>query len=431
MPSPEKRRKRAQLQNFNRRQESKRQRREQVSKSLAVEGLLGLSCSGQPVTTSASSSMSTDDSQMTVNSTFNVSQETDKNPPQYSTHSDVNTADTTPCHNEKCKTYIKSLESECQALRTENILLKDKIKKTSLDQIGLENNDKKVNTLTGIPTYTLLITIFNVITNFLKPKSDLSPFQQYIMTLMRLRMNFSFEFLAYYFNVDPTTASKLFKHCINVMYCKLVPSLVSWPDRDVLRLSLPYAFRNAKFGKTACIIDCFEIFMEKPRNLLASAQCYSSYKSHCTQKYLIGICPQGSITFISNGWGGRTSDKHITENSGFLSKLLPGDLVLADRGFDVTDSVNSYQAELKIPAFTRGKKQLDPVDLENTRGLASVRIHIERVIGVLRQKYTMLQSTVPVSLIDIECENDVTYLDKIVKVCCALTNVSASVVPFQ
>ena len=152
---------------------------------------------------------------------------------------------------------------------------------------------------------------------------------------------------------------------------------------------------------------------------------------HISQKYLIGICPQGSITFISNGWGGRTSDKHITENSGFLSKLLPGDLVLADSGFDVTDLVNSYQAELKIPAFTRGKKQLDPVDLENTRGLASVKIHIERVIGVLRQKYTMLQSTVPVSLIDIECENDVTYLDKIVKVCCALANVSASVVPFQ
>ena len=176
VPSPEKRRKRAQLENFTRPQESKRQRREQVSKSLAVEELLGLSCSGQPFTTSVSSSMSTDDSQMTVNSTFNVSQETDKNHLQYSTHSDVNTADTTPCHNEKCKTYIKSLESECQALRTENILLKDKIKKTSLDQIGLENNDKKVNTLTGIPTYTLLITIFNVITNFLKPKSDLSPF---------------------------------------------------------------------------------------------------------------------------------------------------------------------------------------------------------------------------------------------------------------
>ncbi|ROL48786.1 THAP domain-containing protein 11 [Anabarilius grahami] len=103
-----------------------------------------------------------------------------------------------------------------------------------------------------------------------------------------------------------------------------------------------------------------------------------------------------------------------------------GDVVLADRGFLVKESIQRCQAELKIPAFTRGKKQLDPVDLENTRCLASLRIHIERVIGVLRQKYTVLQSTVPISFTDIDRENDVTYLDKIVSICCALTNVSES-----
>lgn len=78
-----------------------------------------------------------------------------------------------------------------------------------------------------------------------------------------------------------------------------------------------------------------------------------------------------------------------------------------------------------------GKKQLDPVDLESTRHLASLRIHIEGVIGVLRQKYTALQSIIPIVFTDIDRENDVTNLDKMVKVCCALTNVSESVVPFQ
>ena len=72
------------------------------------------------------------------------------------------------------------------------------------------------------------------------------------------------------------------------------------------------------------------------------------------------------------------------------------------------ESVERCQAELKIPAFTRGKVQLDPVDIENTRSLASLRIHIERDIGVLRQKYTILQNTVPLTFTDIETENYVT-----------------------
>ncbi len=31
---------------------------------------------------------------------------------------------------------------------------------------------------------------------------------------------------------------------------------------------------------------------------------------------------------MRHGWGGRGSDKHVTEKSGLLNKLLPGDLVL-------------------------------------------------------------------------------------------------------
>ena len=51
------------------------------------------------------------------------------------------------------------------------------------------------------------------------------------------------------------------------------------------------------------------------------------------------ITPQGSVCFISNGWGGRASDKHITENCGLLNKIIPGDTILADRGFDIIKSL--------------------------------------------------------------------------------------------
>lgn len=42
-----------------------------------------------------------------------------------------------------------------------------------------------------------------------------------------------------------------------------------------------------------------------------------------------------------------------------LEKLVPGDLVMADRGFTIHKSVAFKRAKLVIPAFTKGKKQLD------------------------------------------------------------------------
>ena len=48
----------------------------------------------------------------------------------------------------------------------------------------------------------------------------------------------------------------------------------------------------------------------------------------------------------------RTSDKYLTEHCSLLNNLVPGDTVLADRGFDISDSVGLYCSSLKIPAFT-------------------------------------------------------------------------------
>ena len=83
---------------------------------------------------------------------------------------------------------------------------------------------------------------------------------------------------------------------------------------------------------------------------------------------MIGITPESTISYVLQAWGGQTSDKFLTVNCGILNKLLPGGLVLADRGFTMAESVIFQQARLAIPSFTKGKDQLDPGKVKKLGG---------------------------------------------------------------
>lgn len=111
-------------------------------------------------------------------------------------------------------------------------------------------------------------------------------------------------------------------------------------------------------------MDCFEILIERPTNLLARAQTFSDYKHHNTVKVLIGITPQGSICFVSKAWGGRTSGKYCTENCGLLKNLLPGDIVMADRGFTIEDSLIFIKRNWQFQHLPKVKASWIPLTLK-------------------------------------------------------------------
>ena len=104
--------------------------------------------------------------------------------------------------------------------------------------------------------------------------------------------------------------------------------------------------------------------------------------------------------------------------------------MLADHGFTCNDKARMVLAEVKTPPFTKGKKQLEKQEVDWSRELSLVRIHVERVIGLLKQKYTILQSVLPINLIANDDDSiGESTIDKIVIVCCACINLCPSVVP--
>lgn len=284
---------------------------------------------------------------------------------------------------------------------------------------------------TGLPNFEVVKTIYDFVSRDCKfGNTKLAPFQEYLLTLIKLRQNLLSQDLAYRFGIHLSTVSRILLKWLVIMDVRLKP-LIVWPEREQLWKTMPECFREEFGNKVAVVLDCFELFIERPSNLLARACTWSTYKHHNTVKFLIGIAPQGVISFVSPAWGGRTSDKYLTEHCGILSKLLPGDVVLADRGFNIEDSVGAFQAQLHIPAFTKGKSQLSTLEVEETRAIANVRIHVERVIGYVRQKFSILRETVPIDFVTIRNGEDCPLIDRIARICCALCNTCNSVIPFD
>ena len=124
-----------------------------------------------------------------------------------------------------------------------------------------------------------------------------------------------------------------------------------WPSQEEVKRNLPRSF--SKYPNTRVIIDCTEMYIEKPTSPYAQRATWSEYKGHNTIKALVGITPSGYFSFLSKFWTGSTSDRKITQESGLTDLLEEGDSVMADRGFNIRDILTKRKVYLNIPPFSK------------------------------------------------------------------------------
>ncbi|XP_041965645.1 THAP domain-containing protein 1-like isoform X1 [Alosa sapidissima] len=175
------------------------------------------------------------------------------------------------CSNEACQTMVRRLTEDCNALRLEVYHLREMVSKLSFSQESFKDNDDMVQDLTGLLSYDKLMVVFTFVSEFLKVGlSGMSPFQSLLMTLMRKRLNLPLHFLVYVFHVSKPSASRIFNSTLNVLHERL-SRFIRWPSKKQSLISLPMCFQNSNYKNCTSIIDCFEIFIERPKNLRAPA----------------------------------------------------------------------------------------------------------------------------------------------------------------
>ena len=332
---------------------------------------------------------------------------------------------------------VRELESRVTDLTNEL----EQSRKRHISTDALKHSDKLVRFYTGLPNYNAFLGLFQ----YLEAKAQrlhvwrgqkaeeqraehgatgrrsaqrkggrqLPLIDEFLAVLMRLRLGLLLEDICFRFGISSTYFSKLFTTWI-VFLAKEMPLLFPWPSAEKVKFHTPPQF--SRYPNTRIIIDCFELFIERPSALRVNCQMFSHYKNHSTFKALIGISPGGVVTFLSKLFTGRASDKFIVSHSGFLDLMEAGDNVMADRGFEIRDLLLVRRATLNIPPFLgQNRSQFSSKEVDDTRHIAALRIHVERAIARLKC-FRIIRGVIPITLAPLA--------NQIVTVCTFLTNFS-------
>ncbi|GFX48696.1 THAP-type domain-containing protein [Trichonephila clavipes] len=179
-----------------------------------------------------------------------------------------------------------------------------------------------------------------------------------------------------------STVSRDFNFVTDVLYEKLKLQDV-FPSKDQVIRYMPPPFRMY-CKNVRIIVDCTEIEVQKPSSPMEQQMTFSRYKNANTFKGMIGITPNGAISFISELFTGSISDKEVFIRSKLMDRLEPNDVVMADKGFLIANELEKIGCKLYRPIFLEDKIQFDISEMVSNCQLSNKRVTVERAISKIK-----------------------------------------------
>jgi len=238
---------------------------------------------------------------------------------------------------------------------------------------------------------------------------------QLLITLMKLRLRCKDFDLADRFNTSRGTISNILNTVISALHEILfdgIATSVGIPSQLKCKGSMPKSFED--FSSARIAMDATEVCQDVPSDMNSSSLAYSHYKSRHTVKAVTCVAPNGALVYCSDLYPGSTSDAAIVEHSKVLDQLKAGDLILADKGFNIYDKLPSG-VSLNIPPFLSSKGHFTKEEAKLCFKIGRSRIHVERANERIKN-YEIL-SHIPSQYRHLST--------KIFQLCCCLVNLQA------
>ncbi|XP_041375776.1 uncharacterized protein LOC121388488 [Gigantopelta aegis] len=176
----------------------------------------------------------------------------------------------------------QQLYEELGRLQTENAILKQNESPLSFEE-QMTSSDQRIQFYTGLQSKALFVWLLSFCSPALPACKVLSPTCVMMCIIMKLRLNLQHKDLAYRFSVSVTTISDILNQGLPKLAEKL-SFLIQWPDKDSLIRNMSNVIKIT-YPKCVSIIDCFEVFIQRPGQLTARAQTWSNYKHNNTIKF--------------------------------------------------------------------------------------------------------------------------------------------------
>lgn len=238
-------------------------------------------------------------------------------------------------------------------------------------------------------------------------------------TLLKIKMNNSFSFLAREFDMSVIEAITIFNKTVRLLACYLKKYIYAPPATKV-KENMPLIFHE-KYSNVHAIVDVLEIDIEKPLDPLKVSWLSSTEtKKFCTIKFLISCTPNGFISFVSSGYGGDITDTSLFRESKIINILPENSAVMTLSEFD--DNLKNVFIKKNceiIPLVTTSENENDNVnssaqDLKDMHNM-SLKYSAEKTMNEIRQfKILSVDAGLDLSLM--------THLDDIVIIVTGLIN---------